>query len=100
MNKREIIERLKNLAGQAVYTVGEKPFVMSLDDGIAVHEAIELLEKSERKRGKWIELSNSNHNYICSLCGRMLVGVTDGKNMVAKNYPFCHCGADMRGEQE
>ena len=47
MNKREIIERLKNIAGYAVHTVGEEPFVMSLDDGIAVHEAVELLKKSE-----------------------------------------------------
>ena len=47
MNKCEIIERLKNIAGYAVHTVGEEPFVMSLDDGIAVHEAIELLKKSE-----------------------------------------------------
>lgn len=54
----------------------------------------------ERKKGEWIELGNSSHNYICSLCGRMLVGVTDGKNRVAKNYPFCHCGADMRGESD
>ena len=47
MNKREIIERLKNIARHAVHIVGEEPFVMSLDDGIAVNEAIELLEKSE-----------------------------------------------------
>ena len=47
MNKCEIIERLKNVAGYAVHTVGEEPFVMSLDDGIAVHEAIELLKKPE-----------------------------------------------------
>lgn len=47
MDKSEIIERLKNIAGYAVYTVGEKPFVMSLDDGIAVHEAIKLLEKTK-----------------------------------------------------
>ena len=47
MNKREIIERLKNIAGHAVHTVGEDPFVMSLDDGIAVHEAIELLKNLE-----------------------------------------------------
>ena len=47
MNNREIIERLKNIAGHAVHTVGEEPFVMSLDDGIAVHEAIELLKKQE-----------------------------------------------------
>lgn len=45
MNKSEIIERLKNIARHAVHTVGEEPFVMSLDDGIAVHEAIEALGK-------------------------------------------------------
>ena len=47
MDKNEIIERLKNIAGYAVHTVGEGPFVMSLDEGIAVHEAIKLLEKLE-----------------------------------------------------
>ena len=47
MDRTEIIERLKNIAEHAVHTVGERPFIMSLDDGIAVHEAIELLEKAE-----------------------------------------------------
>ena len=47
MDITEIIERLKNIAEHAVHTVGEKPFIMSLDDGIAVHEAIEMLEKAE-----------------------------------------------------
>lgn len=54
----------------------------------------------EHKKGEWLELTNTNHTYVCSVCGRMLVNITDGKNMVTKNYPFCHCGADMRGEQE
>ena len=47
MDITEIIERLKNIAEHAIHTVGEEPFVMSLDDGIAVHEAIELLKKAE-----------------------------------------------------
>lgn len=51
----------------------------------------------ERKTGEWIELTNTNHTYICSICGRMLVNITEGKNNVTKSYPFCHCGADMRG---
>lgn len=50
----------------------------------------------KRKKGEWIELTNTNHTYVCSVCGRMLVNISDGKNKVAKNYPFCHCGADMR----
>lgn len=54
----------------------------------------------ERKRGEWLELTNTNHTYVCSVCGRILVNITDGKNTVTKNYPFCHCGADMRGGQD
>jgi len=52
---------------------------------------------SAQKRGEWLELTDTNHTYVCSVCGRMLVNITDGKNTVTKNYPFCHCGADMRG---
>ena len=53
----------------------------------------------ERINGHWVEIASSNHTYKCSVCGRLLVNITDGKNNVAKNYPYCHCGADMRGEQ-
>lgn len=34
------IERLENISSHAVHTVGEEPFVMSLDDGIAIKKAI------------------------------------------------------------
>ena len=54
----------------------------------------------KRKTGRWIELSNTNHTYICSECGRMLVNISDDKNMVAKNYPFCHCGAEIGKREE
>ena len=53
----------------------------------------------ERIKGRWIEIALSNHTYKCSVCGRLLVNITDGKNNVAKNYPYCHCGADMGGGQ-
>lgn len=46
-NCNEIIERLENLAKHAVHYVGEPPFVMSLDDGIALHDAINLLREQE-----------------------------------------------------
>lgn len=43
----EIIDRLENLAKHAVHCVGEPRFVMSVDDGIALHEAIDLLKEQE-----------------------------------------------------
>ena len=69
MNKREIIERLKNITRHARHTVGEEPFVMSLDDGIAVYEAIELLKKPEQR---WIPCSerqpDKEGDYLVTLC--------------------------------
>lgn len=52
------------------------------------------VEKAYRNRN-W-----SDGYIVCSVCGRLLVNITDGKNNVAKNYPYCHCGANMRGEQD
>ena len=49
MEKSEIIRRLEKIARHAVHVVGEKPFVMSLDDGIAVYEAIALLKEQTEK---------------------------------------------------
>lgn len=54
----------------------------------------------ERIKGHWIAITSWNNTYKCSVCGRLLVNITDGKNKVAKNYPYCHCGADMRGGQD
>lgn len=53
----------------------------------------------ERKTGTWIEIGTITHSYKCSVCGRMLVSIADGKNKVVEHYPFCHCGAKMEGEQ-
>lgn len=47
MDMHEVIERLEKIAKHAVHTVGEEPFILSLDDGIALHKAIELLKKQE-----------------------------------------------------
>ena len=55
MDKNEIIERLEKLARCAVHTVGELPFVMSLDDGIAIHEAIDMLRSQPEPH--WIPCS-------------------------------------------
>lgn len=55
MDKNEIIERLERLARCAVHTVSELPFVMSLDDGIAIHEAIDMLRSQPELH--WIPCS-------------------------------------------
>ena len=72
MDKNEIIERLKRLAKCAVHTVGELPFVMSLDDGIAIHEAIDMLRSQPEPH--WIPCSESRPKH-----GVVLVTYNDGE---------------------
>ena len=52
------------------------------------------------KTGKWIEYEKCIKitSYKCSECGRIVRDDTGYD--VSEDYPFCHCGCDMRGKQE
>ena len=87
-NIDETIRRLENIAGHAVHYAGEPPFIMSLDDGHAVHEAIDLMKKQDAKeveihetdewycpvfacpdcKAKW--MSDEENTHYCPNCGR------------------------------
>ena len=45
MDTKEIVERLERIADHAVHIAGEKPFIMSLDDGVAILEAINAVKQ-------------------------------------------------------
>jgi len=49
MDKEEIIRRLKKISEHAVHVTGEPPFIMSLDDGIALDDAVRLLKEQDAK---------------------------------------------------
>lgn len=53
----------------------------------------------ENVHGKWISelelYGEGKWNYQCSVCGR---SICLEQNETLDDYPFCHCGADMRGE--
>lgn len=48
MDKTEIIDRLRRIARHAVHTIGEEPYIMSIDDGTAVCEAIDIIQQTQR----------------------------------------------------
>lgn len=66
----------------------------------ALDMAIEALSQPERPKGRWEFVELKDHplygkplkvgEYRCPFCGRA----------VAFKPPYCHCGADMRGEEE
>ena len=59
-----------------------------------------LEQEPSRKKGKWIEIDDyPNEEYECSICGR-IVEVTSANIKPEEEYPYCHCGADMREVEE
>ena len=50
-----------------------------------------------RTQGEWINLIDIKNLYKCSICGRT-IGLTHNETL--SDYPFCHCGADMRSNNE
>ncbi len=60
----------------------------------------QIIVEQIRPQGEWIYICSyaNTHllRYECSKCGRT-VDVYKRKELLAK-YPFCHCGADMRKE--
>ncbi len=62
---------------------------------IALNIAIKALE--ERPQGEWIY--EYDDFYHCSKCGHVIC-TEWGKLSFKKNFPFCHCGAEMKGGAE
>ena len=99
MDKEEIIRRIKKISGHAVHAVGEPPFIMSLDDGIALDEAVRLLEE-QKAEAKWIygEDKTGVDGWHCSECGFFepwFYEFTDNIDFI-RSYRHCpSCGRKM-----
>lgn len=93
MDKEEIVRRLKRLAEYSVHVVGEPPFIMSLDDGIALNEAVTLLKEQKTKKGHWIVLEFcANEGIYCSECHiKIFDRTTKPKKKLSQYCP--HCGS-------
>lgn len=68
MDKKEIIRRLEKIAEHAIHTVGEPPFIIGLDDGIALKEAVRMLEKQEPE-SPVAHVKNGYWDHVCPACG-------------------------------
>lgn len=57
-------------------------------------------KRYERPQGEWILIDDVDdpldrlNRYKCSECGR-IIRIYDHQTL--SDYPYCHCGADMRG---
>lgn len=88
MTNKEAIRRI--LDHKRVHSLNEPRAVLINE---ALDLAIKALEEQDKK-GEWIIVDDCGQFIAkCSVCGR----IEDSR--LIKDYPFCHCGADMRGEK-
>ena len=93
MTREEAIKHLKEVTGWANFWNG-----CYKEKKEAINMAIEALQKRPKGRWEFVELKDhplygKPHKvgeWRCPFCGRA----------VAFKPPYCHCGADMRGEEE
>ena len=68
-----------------------------------ITDAIMLVPSAEpeRMKGKWIRITQGAmpERYICPFCHRT-VETYGVEELLKIRYPYCHCGADMRGEYD
>lgn len=67
----------------------------------ALYAARKALER-EPIKGHWVKEESpfgwDGHSYQCSECGRSIHLDTEMEDL--EDYPYCHCGADMREGEE
>lgn len=73
----------------------------SLEFGAWLNRRDKNKEALERPRGKWIRITQGAmpEQYICPFCHRT-VEAYGVEELLSIRYPYCHCGADMRGDKD
>lgn len=57
---------------------------------------------TDRPQGEWIKVYSDldYEEYQCSICGRVVIIYKNvDKKELLERYPFCNCGADLRGKK-
>lgn len=79
---------------------GDDEWMLAVESDMGVIKAIPAADVVPVVHGRWLLIVSYNNTYKCSECGRLLVDIADGLKMVAKHYPYCHCGAKMDSQGE
>ena len=79
---------------------GDDEWMLAVESDMGVIRAIPAADVVPVVHGRWLPIVSYNNTYKCSECGRLLVDIADGLKMVAKHYPYCHCGAKMDGKMK
>ena len=97
-----LADKIDAISLKVMTALGDGKLALTLNDACDRHiRDIEKLPSAEpeRKTGKWIRITQGAmpEQYICPFCHRIVesYGVEE---LLSICYPYCHCGADLRGD--
>lgn len=93
------IDNAPSVEPRIEYGTDGQPYRLFMSGGQVVPDTLQGWRYEERPQGEWIKNEGKDirdNFYTCSKCGRT-VNVLCGETL--SDYPFCHCGADMRGAE-
>ena len=112
---RALLYWAANNNGNEAYYLEDRMYAVA-DNGMVVILTADSYDEAIRKakarpQGEWVVDGTmyrggkvSSITYRCSLCGRRItwINIESGKTNeeFLQEYPFCHCGADMRKESD
>lgn len=95
---------VKAFIGEVIMTIDNAPSVNVKDQIAGAYNEGYMCGNKEaekaRPQGEWIKITKNGTipvEYICSVCGRKIFDNYELSVPQSVYYPFCHCGADMRG---
>ena len=90
VSRQDVFNEIKKVSGYL-----DKDMIIGLYIGVNMLPSAQ----PERKKGKWVRITQgaTPEQYICPFCHRT-VEAYGVEELLSIRYPYCHCGADMRGE--
>ena len=87
-DKEHDIQGVQKQSSELLSIAWQKGYQAGFNDGYDTRREVD-----QRPQGEWIVLVDEDNikTCKCSICGRM-ADIVD-----FNNYPFCHCGAKMKG---
>ena len=93
---------------KAIEVINNRDQIMGYCESEKLSDALDLAVEALRihKKGHWLKqkISNCHAILMCSECGRLIEPTFDfglfSMDTTREVYPFCHCGADMREDED
>ena len=105
MEAKDAVEIIKNDIEMGVfdgknleaYEMAIEALELEDDNYTKLKSVLNYIDFYQRPSGEWSKCETNHLDfdvYVCSICGREIRVLKNTQKL--KNYPFCHCGADMR----